>query len=736
MANEKYKVLNIINHEEWLRGCPLFTVRSQIIFNNQTEKKYIVNEFANIGSKAIKSAVIKIECYDEENHNIGVIDNCTYQGLNVPSQAMFGGNKLFAIVEGTHTVSIIIKKIVFADDTTAVNDLLIRGIKVANPVKISVDDVVYDIVDARCKDSNIKPKFWPFQFDGGWRCTCAQLNDDHDFTCTQCGASKFWLLDNLNRDEIIEYKKNLETEMKIRIAREAEEKRLAAEREAEEKRLAAEREAEERRLAAEREAEERRLAILKAEEEARRIEEEKILAAEREEEERRMAIIRAEEEAKRIEAEKKAAEERARLELLMAKKEAVRQYNKQQTKKSVKKNFVALIIVVAIAVVAFGGYQLYLQIRVNDRYESAKQYVANYNYDEAIRVYKSLGNYKDSDTMVTQTKYEYAEYLTIINKYNDAIKLYTELGDYKDSAAMIKSVYAKWGSYCRENKDFQGAFEYYTLAGDAVESAVFLETSYENGLALMEAGQYEEAISMFESTSSIDGSATCIKQCYWLWGKMYLDQSRFDDAIEAFKNCYGYENTNELNRKAYYLKGNKLIAANDIEGAYNAYLNAGDYEDAQSKKESLKAELGMLKYEAGNYNAAYVILSTANVSDEETETINKTKYEYAEYLITSNITEDLLNIYKSLPENYEDTKKRIDLIEEYIEYLGSYDTDKEDANTPRVVVSARLVDGEVEVSANGIILDNKTFKADGCSVDNDGTLTFLNYDGNTYAYKK
>ncbi|MCM1468361.1 MAG: hypothetical protein NC086_09450, partial [Alistipes sp.] len=253
MANEKYNVVKMINQSEWLRGCPLFVVRSQIIRNNESDKLFLVNEMANIGIKTIQSVLLRLECLDVSGNVINVVDNCAYQGLSAAKQAVFGGNKLFAAAPGTDGVRVVVKEVTFDDDSSWENDFFLRGIKVADPVKIDPRDPVFDVVRTRCMDNRITPKFWPAEFAGGWRCTCAQLNDEDDLTCTLCGASKFWVLDNLNREEIVAYKERIEREIRLQREREEEERRLAAQREEEERRLAKEREEEERRLAKERE---------------------------------------------------------------------------------------------------------------------------------------------------------------------------------------------------------------------------------------------------------------------------------------------------------------------------------------------------------------------------------------------------------------------------------------------------------------------------------------------------
>lgn len=725
MANGKFNVEKVINQGEWLKGCALFTVRSQIIRNNENGKLFVVNEFANISLKTVTEAIIKVDCLDKDGTVISSVDNCAYQGLNVDKQGVFGGNKLFALADDTESVNIIIKKVICADGSEWNNEYMLKGIKLDNPVKIDPEDSVYDVVSTRCKDYNVTPKFWPYEFAGGWRCTCAQINDEDDMSCTLCGASKFWILDNLNRDDIVDYKERVEREIRQQIEREAEERRLAAERAAEEARLAKEREEEERRRAEE----EARLAAERAAEEER-------LAAERAAEEARLAEERAIEEARRAEAEKKAAEERARLEVLMAKKEAVRQYNMQQTKKSVKKGAIAAIAAAVAIVVIFVGYKLIQLIRVNDRYESAAKYVQNYDYENAIKVYKSLGKYKDSQDKVLETKYDYAEYLMIINKFQESIDLYTELGVYKNSEQYIQQNYLKWGDYCRENKQFADAFAYYEKAGKFVDKRVFNITTFEYAEDLMINKNYEEAIKTFNTIPDYPGVSEDLIKCYYEAGKASLSAGRFDEAIADFRLCTNYKDARELSKEAYYEKGNKLAAAKDVEGAYNCYINADDYKDAADKKKDLTLSVADKMLKAKNYNAAYVLYNELEKSGETSESYLKAKYEYAEYMLGTGIDARVLNTYKSLPADYEHARERIALIEKYIDLSGVYTTEDENAKQKSVSVFFVIDADKPVLIVNNEKIDADKLSNDSIKIEKNGTMTIKDSTGATITYKK
>lgn len=711
MANTNLKVEKVINHSEWLRNCPIFVVRSQLILNTENNKLFVVNELANIGVKTVSKVIIKVECYDEQNQMITSVDNCAYQGLQVGQQGVFGGNKLFAVADNTVSVSIIIKSVTFADETVWNNDYLLKGIVIENPVRIDPNDEVYDVIEARSKESGVSVKFWPYELPGGWRCTCAQLNDEENMTCNMCGASKFWVLDNLNREDILEYKERVKREIQAAIEREAEERRLAAEREAEERRLAAEREAEERRLAAEREAEEKRRA----------------------EEEARLAEERAKEEERRIEAEKKAAEERARMEILMAKKDAVRQYNVEQTKKSVKKKARLVGIAVVALIVLFGVWQGYRLISANARYEKVKEKALAYRsqmyFDKALAEYREFANKEEVAELIKETTYEYAEYQRTIGEFEKSIALFGELKGYRDSREQIGKTYVVWAENNIENKDYAAALEHFALAPGLVEKSTMEATKLAYAKLEKESGSFENALNLIadiEKTAEVKEEITDI---YYLWGKEDLQQALFDEAIEHFYSCKSYKDAAELIKEAYYKKGEKY-AKTDAVQAYNFYLNADGYLDSAQKMLELIPAVAGNAVKQKNYVEAYLLFSKLEDKSAVKEDYEKASYEYAEFKMSRSITKELLDIYKALPAEYDKAKERIKKIESVVDYAGTYSVVEENGKPKNLVVTLYLENDQIVYRVAGEILDSKTLKSESY------TLTKGTIKTKTNTYKK
>ncbi|MEG2542847.1 MAG: hypothetical protein RSA64_06355, partial [Christensenellaceae bacterium] len=57
-------------------------------------------------------------------------------------------------------------------------------------------------------------------------------------------------------------------------------------------------------------------------------------------------------------------------------------------------------------------------------------------YEDAISAFEALGDFKDSQEMITETKYRQAGQMEIDEEYASAYEIYTDLGDYADSMEM------------------------------------------------------------------------------------------------------------------------------------------------------------------------------------------------------------------------------------------------------------------------------------------------------------
>lgn len=127
-------------------------------------------------------------------------------------------------------------------------------------------------------------------------------------------------------------------------------------------------------------------------------------------------------------------------------------------------------------------------------YRDAMSLYETGEYAQAIVMFETLGDYRDSMEMVRKCNYETAVSLMESGRYEDAIPFFEALGDYEDSARKIAD--------CE------------------------LALRYNKAIALMDAGNFEEAVAVLETLDGYKDSANLLETC----NTAILD-GKYDDAV-------------------------------------------------------------------------------------------------------------------------------------------------------------------------------------------------------------
>ena len=122
-----------------------------------------------------------------------------------------------------------------------------------------------------------------------------------------------------------------------------------------------------------------------------------------------------------------------------------RKKTEEEKKKTLKKCGIILGIVVLLAGLVVGGYVSYkyyfapLQV-----YKEANVYAESGNYDEAIRAYSEVADFKDSESKIIECKYLKAKNLLENGELDAAKEIFDSISTYEDSATLSKEcVYRK-----------------------------------------------------------------------------------------------------------------------------------------------------------------------------------------------------------------------------------------------------------------------------------------------------
>ena len=149
--------------------------------------------------------------------------------------------------------------------------------------------------------------------------------------------------------------------------------------------------------------------------------------------------------------------------------ETVEEITVQKKKRSGKKAFL-IVSTVLLFLFAF-AYLMYLATADFRSYGNAVALFEQEKYSEAAEIFEELGDFKDCDEMLSESRYEIACDLKSERDYHNAIEAFEALDGYKDSDYLIKTCYYALGhqAYSFNSKvgsDYAKAIEYFTLADD------------------------------------------------------------------------------------------------------------------------------------------------------------------------------------------------------------------------------------------------------------------------------
>lgn len=144
--------------------------------------------------------------------------------------------------------------------------------------------------------------------------------------------------------------------------------------------------------------------------------------------------------------------------------------------------YLLLLILVITSILLFSVFSKVI------KYNEAMDYMSKNEYSNAIKIFEELGDYKDSEKKLKETKYnkiiyEIDNYMydgTIDNDYRIKQKKEQEnelqqLGDYKDSVIYLKNIQNNLANLYFENGDFEEAKKYYELIKESYDVESNLE---------------------------------------------------------------------------------------------------------------------------------------------------------------------------------------------------------------------------------------------------------------------
>lgn len=214
--------------------------------------------------------------------------------------------------------------------------------------------------------------------------------------------------------------------------------------------------------------------------------------------------------------------------------EKATQKQKKEKKKAGKTVRVLTIIFAVVLVLAAAAGFLYL---VNETYNKAAECLAVKDYEQAEELFARFPFFKDSgeqaDLLVSQQQaYDNAAALVQQNAYNEALKGYAALGDYRDSQSLLTAVVPyQQATYLMENASENNAAALAQLPNADASSTELVEVLL-----------YKGAAELFASLENYQDSAALASACYARLASAYMGDGRFEEALA----CHEFLNAADL----------------------------------------------------------------------------------------------------------------------------------------------------------------------------------------------
>ena len=328
-------------------------------------------------------------------------------------------------------------------------------------------------------------------------------------------------------------------------------------------------------------------------------------------------------------------------------------------------------------------------------YKDAQSKMKEGNYEQALKMFASLGSYEDSADLAdklekeiaNQKLYKAAEDSLSKQDYADAIKKFGELGSYADAKQRkeaIQQARYEAAEKMMNDEDFEGAIAEFQMLGSYKESKKNLnlakqeltkQNAYKNAEQLYEKEDYKSAIQQFAELGEYKDAANRKKEIQaerYKAAEDLIENGDLEGAIAEFEMLGSYKDakqraedtTTELANKTSYEEAEGLLAKGDYAGAVHAFAQLRDYKDAAEREKEIQEQ----RYEEADklvadedFESAIAIFEELGNYQDSSDRITATvqaEYEKAEQFYVEDKLEESEQLLENLTaREYQDSQK-------------------------------------------------------------------------------
>lgn len=359
-------------------------------------------------------------------------------------------------------------------------------------------------------------------------------------------------------------------------------------------------------------------------------------AAARAEQERLARERAAKEEAERKEEERVAAE-------LKAREDEIKRREAEAKAAKAKKATIIAIIAAAICVAAF--FVVTKVIIPKTDYDNAVIAMHNGMYDHAIAAFTELGDYKDCGYRIQQAKankaFDAQEYETVGNIYA------TLPSDYQDHASDFVTMYND-AVALMDAGSYDEAIAAFTPLGNYSDSKTKIsEATYRKAVALKASGDLNSAATLFAGLGDYNDSKTLIAQ---MSADMKYDEGDYAGAWAAYSALPEAYQTHASDYADMYTAAVALMDTGSYDEASTAFGALGTYSDAAAQISECTYRKAAAMAKQGQYDAAITLYDGLNGYSDSKNLSARAK---ADKLYAAGSYADAWDIYATLADSYQ-----------------------------------------------------------------------------------
>lgn len=242
-SNSRYDRVAFVDIKKVCLDCPVDIEKGAILFDRKLKSNLLQLKLINIGDQPIKSAYIRIYCYDDSGDKIALENDYleyAYVDVHCPSQGTFGTKTpIYLPSTFARVFFIYITRVVLQDESVVRFDEEDHiDVPILDKIEGNIEntDELFRIEEAVSLNNEAYPlTYIPRDYSNSlWSCTCGRINSKDTESCMRCSRSKKLQFDIINdqylqksMDEYQKYldEKRMEEEIQKQIKREQKLKR-------------------------------------------------------------------------------------------------------------------------------------------------------------------------------------------------------------------------------------------------------------------------------------------------------------------------------------------------------------------------------------------------------------------------------------------------------------------------------------------------------------------------------